>query len=105
MNNTLNTIKGGSTVPIKFELFKGATELTDTGSVKALGYKEVPCGMLSSTTDDVELTATGGTVLRYDTTGGQYVYNWQTPKTVGKCYSVTISSNDLSSQTAYFKTK
>ena len=44
-------------------------------------------------------------MLRYDTSGGQFVYNWQTPKTAGKCYRVTMSANDSSSLTAYFKLK
>src|SRR5215211_3349981 len=33
MGGVHNTIKGGSTVPIKFELFAGSTELTDTANV------------------------------------------------------------------------
>ena len=108
MNNVINTVKGGSTVPIKFELFKGTTELTATSNVKQpLTAKQINCGSLASTgTDEIELTATGGTSLRYDTTGGQFIYNWQTPKgPVGSCYAVTISAQDGSSKTAYFKLK
>ena len=107
MNNTLNTVKGGSTVPIKFELFKGTTELTDTAKVnQPLKAQKVNCTSLASTGEDaIELTATGGTSLRYDTTGGQYIYNWKTPTGAGTCYNVTITANDGSSQTAYFKLK
>ena len=32
MNGVVNTVKGGSTVPLKFEVFAGTTELTDTAS-------------------------------------------------------------------------
>jgi hypothetical protein len=99
-----NTVKNGSTVPLKFEVFAGSTELTSIAVVnqplKAVG---VPCGL--GTADDIELTATGGTSLRYDTTGGQFIYNWQTPKKVGSCYLVTVSMIDGSSLSAYFKLK
>jgi Chitobiase/beta-hexosaminidase C-terminal domain/Glucodextranase, domain B len=105
-NPIVNTVKGGSTVPIKFELFAGTTELTDTSNVTTLTQKQISCTSLNTAmTDDIELTATGGTVLRYDTTAGQYVYNWQTPKAAGICYQVTVSAKDGSSKTAYFKTK
>ena len=105
MGTTLNTVKGGSTVPFKFELFAGSTELTDTAKVdQPLRALKVACDT-GAPFDDIELTATGGTSLRYDTTGGQYIYNWQTPKQPGACYNVTITANDGSFQTAHFKLK
>ena len=55
--------------------------------------------------DDIELTTTGGTSLRYDTTGGQFVQNWQTPKSAGSCYKVTMTAQDLSTISALFKLK
>ena len=33
LGGVLNTVKGGSTVPVKFELFAGTTELSTTGAV------------------------------------------------------------------------
>ena len=104
MNSVVNTVKAGATVPFKFEMFKAATELTDTASIKSLTAKTINCAT-TTTFDDIELTATGGTSLRYDATAGQYVYNWQTPKTIGTCYAVTISGQDGTGATAYFKTK
>jgi hypothetical protein len=109
-----NTVKNGSTVPVKFEIFKIAndpsTEKRSTSDVKPLKYNEVNCGAAStSLTDEIETLATGGTVLRFDTTADQFVYNWQTPKgatQVGKCYKVTMTSADgVSSLSAYFKLK
>ncbi len=102
MGGVLNTVKAGSTVPMKFEVFRGDTELTDTAIVSAL-TKQITCG--TGTVDDVELTTTGNTSLRYDNTAGQFVYNWQTPKLVGNCYNVTLTTNDGSSITALFKLK
>ena len=99
-----NTVKNGSTVPLKFEIFAGSTELTNTSSVKSLTNAQTSCDA-NALTDDIETTATGGTVLRYDTTDGQFIYNWKTPNTAGKCYRVTMTTLDGSSLAAYFKLK
>ena len=104
MNGVYNTVKNGSTVPLKFEIFAGTTELIDVGLIKSLLYVQTNCD-LTAITDDIETLATGGTALRYDSTGGQFVYNWKTPSTVGKCYRVTMTTQDGSSLSAYFKLK
>jgi hypothetical protein len=104
MGGVYNTVKGGSTVPLKFELFAGATELTDTGSVKTLEANKVSCTS-GAAEDAIEVTATGGTSLRYDTTGGQFIYNWKTPTGAGSCYKVTVTANDGSTISAFFKTR
>lgn len=104
MNGVYNLVKGGSTVPFKFEIFASSTELTDIFDVKSLTYVETACD-LNAVTDEVELTATGSTSLRYDTQSGQFIYNWKTPKTAGKCYRVTMTAMDGSSLVAYFKLK
>jgi hypothetical protein len=111
MNNTVNTVKNGSTVPVKFELFQSisGTELTSTSAISSISAKAISCTALSGDPEDaIETVATGGTSLRYDATGGQFIYNWQTPKgasQVGKCYSLTMTAADSSSITAYFKLK
>jgi hypothetical protein len=60
---------------------------------------------LGGTVDDVELLSSGSTALRYDATAGQFIYNWQTPKKVGYCYVVTVTTADGSSISANFKLK
>ena len=102
MNGVYNTVKGGSTVPLKFELFAGTTELTDTANVKSLAASKVTCDS-GATVDEIEMLASGSTALRYDSTGGQYIYNWKTPSGAGTCYKVTVTANDGSSKTAFFK--
>jgi hypothetical protein len=103
MGGVFNTVKGGSTVPLKFELFSGTTELTSTSAVTSLQSQKVSC--TSGSEDAIEeLAATGGTSLRYDTTGGQFIYNWKTPTGAG-CYKVTMTAQDGSTISAYFKTK
>jgi hypothetical protein len=102
MGGVLNTVKNGATVPLKFEVFEGATELTDTAVVQSLTLTQVACTP-GDPTDAIEITATGGTSLRYDTTAGQFVYNWQTPKMGNTCWDVRLTIVDGSSITAHFR--
>jgi hypothetical protein len=102
MNGVYNIIKGGRTVPLKFEIFAGSTELTDIAYIKSLTYAQTSCDA-NATTDEIETTATGGTSLRY--ADGQFIYNWKTPNSAGKCYRVTMTTIDGSSLVAYFKLK
>jgi hypothetical protein len=101
---TPNAAKAGQTVPLKFEIFSGTTELTDTSQVKTL-VQQVNCSATSGAEDLIENYATGGTTLRYDTTGGQFIFNWQTPKNAGSCYKVTMTAQDNSFISAYFTLK
>lgn len=100
MNGIYNLVKGGSTVPLKFEIFTGSTELTDIEYIKSLTYALTTCDT-NAVTDEIELTATGGTELRY--ADGQFIYNWKTPKVSGKCYRVTMITVSGSTLVAYFK--
>jgi hypothetical protein len=105
MNGVWNTVKGGSTVPLKFEVFAGSTELTDTSVVQSFTVKGVVCPGAEAATAPIEFVTTGGTSLRYDSTGGQFIQNWKTPTGAGKCYSTTMTTLDGSSITALFKIK
>lgn len=102
-----NTVKGGSTVPLKFEVFRagGNTELSDVSIItQPLMAAQISC--TSGVEDSIEvLSSTSGTSLRYDATGGQFIYNWQTPKKVGACYKVTVATKDGTSVSARFKLK
>lgn len=98
-----NNAKNGSTVPLKFEVFKGSTELTNTNVVSSFTQK-TDC-VSGVTEDSIEQYASGSTSLRYDTTSGQFIFNWQTPKAPGACYKVTMTTQDGSSISAYFKLK
>ncbi|MET4592359.1 PxKF domain-containing protein [Arthrobacter sp. 754] len=104
MGNVLNTVKNGSTVPAKFEVFAGDKEITDPSLMK-FSMAPITCS-LGYLTDDVETTSTGSTVLRYDATAGQFIYNWKTPSVAGSCYRLTMWAGDgYSSISASFKLK
>jgi len=102
MNDVYNTVKNGSTVPLKFEIFAGNTELTDVANIKSLTYAQTSCDATAAT-DEIETITTGGTSLRY--VDGQFIYNWKAPNIAGKCYRVTMTTVDDSSLVAYFKLK
>ncbi len=102
MNGVWNSIKGGNTVPLKFEVFDGTTELTSTTAVK--GFSAVMLSCTTGTEDAIELfSTTGQTELRYDTTSGQFIQNWKTPTGSG-CYKATMTTADGQTLTALFKT-
>ena len=111
----INSVKSGSTVPLKFELFKGsvdqsvpvaANELTSTSAIKSMNAVKYACGQMGGMEDPVDFTAAGKTELRYDSVAGQFIYNWQTPsKQANSCYKVTITMQDSSTLVAYFKLK
>jgi K319-like protein len=103
MGGVSNTVKGGSTVPLKFEVF-AANELTDVSVVDHFIVAKVAC-QGSSGEDPIEMVTTGGTSLRYDSLAGQFIQNWQTPKAAGTCYLVTMFTDDGSSLSANFKLK
>lgn len=100
-----NTVKGGATVPLKFEVFDEGVEVTATSVVKSFTTKTVSC--TTSTSEDAveELAGQSSTGLRYDATGGQFIQNWQTPKKAGTCYEVRMTTIDDSSISALFKLK
>jgi hypothetical protein len=104
MDNVLNTVKGGSTVPAKFEVFVGDTELTDPAMVSSIKFASTQCSLLV-VQDAIETTATGSTSLRYDATAGQFIYNWKTPTGAGSCYKLTMTAQDGTSISANFKMK
>jgi hypothetical protein len=101
---TYNTVRAGSTVPLKFNVYKGTSRLTSTSAVQQpLRVTQFSCA--NGPAQEVELTATGGTSLRYDSSGNQFIYNWQTPSTPA-CFKLTIKTADGSqSPPAYFKTR
>lgn len=101
----LNTVKGGSTVPLKFEIFAGPTEITSTDAVASFVTRWVSCEAASGIEDPVDVTSTGGTALRYDATAGQFIQNWQTGRYPGRCYRVTMTTDDGSTISADFKLK
>jgi len=99
----LNTVKGGSTVPLKFEVTVNGVEKTDTAGL-VFSVSQVPCE--GGAEDPVDFVVAGSTSLRYDAAEGVFTQNWKTPKTTGACYVVRLTTeSDGQSLQATFTTK
>ena len=98
-----NVVKGGSTVPLKFNVYVDGAAKTDILGL-AFSVTPVDCTNVGSGAT-LSLPTTGGTQLRYDTTAGMFVQNWKVPTTVG-CYlaKMTTASDGLS-VSALFRVK
>jgi len=105
MDGIVNTIKAGSTVPMKFRTACSTLTLGDLSAIKSFVVVRVPCADLSSLTDQIETTTSGATVLRWSATDQQYIQNWQTPTLRNVCYRVTTTMADDDTLVAYFRTK
>ena len=99
---TLNIVKAGSGVPVKFSL-SGDQGL----NILAAGYPKsmkIDC-MTSDSQDAIEETVTaGGSSLTYDPITDQYIYVWKTEKGwAGPCRQLIVRLNDGTDHTANFK--
>lgn len=96
---TVNVVKAGSAIPVKFSL--GG----DQGlNIFASGYPaSVSTGCSASATDAIEETVTaGGSSLTYDAASGQYTYVWKTEKSWTGCRQLQVKLRDGSSRWAAF---
>jgi len=101
---TLNSMKGGAAVPVKFSL--GGNQGTN---IFAPGYPKSQVIACDSTAnvDGIETTVNaGGSSLAYDPASGLYSYVWKTDKVwAGTCRQLVLGLADGSFQRANFKFK
>jgi hypothetical protein len=107
-----NSAKGGSTVPLKFNVFAGTVEKTTADAfpganlATAFGAAKLNVCTDTSSEDPVDFTTSGSTSLRYDGTAGQWIQNWKTPNVTGdSCYRAWVTLADGSTLEAFFKLK
>ena len=103
----INTGNPGRTYPIKWQLKDAnGNYVSDLGSFTSLQYTVVTCGGFDlGLSSPLDTGATGGTVLRYDATANQFIYNWQTPNTSNACYVLTLTLKDGTTHLADFQMK
>jgi hypothetical protein len=99
---TVNTVKAGSAVPVKFSL-TGNQGL----NIFQTGYPASAPYTCSSTapTDAIEQTVTAGaSSLSYDPASDQYTYVWKTDKAwAGTCRALVLKLADGATHTANFE--
>ena len=97
---TVNVVKAGSAVPVKFSLGGNqGLNIFATGYPASVGNI---CG--AAATDAIEETVTaGGSSLSYDAASGQYIYVWKTEKSwAGTCRQLQVKLRDGSTRSAAF---
>lgn len=100
----LNTVKAGSTIPIKFSLSgnKGLNIFAANSPASGL----VACNSTDPVVDLTEIDTPGASVLTYDAASDRYSYNWKTLKTwEGTCRQLVVTLNDGANYRANFKFK
>jgi hypothetical protein len=102
MGSSWNTVKGGSTVPLKFEVFRGNEEQTSVDVIASVAIVQVSCSAATGQAT-IQPTSGGSTALTYS--DGAFHQNWKTPKSAGSCYRVTVTTVDGATIDAYFKLK
>ncbi|CAN5589252.1 hypothetical protein BH23CHL5_BH23CHL5_20410 [soil metagenome] len=100
-DGVVNTVKGGSTVPLKFEVHQDGVELTDTEAIASFTVTKISCSSQAHE-EPVDFTTSGSTSLKYS--GGMFHQNWKTPKSTG-CYKVVVTTVDGATLVAYFRLK
>jgi hypothetical protein len=98
---TVNGVKAGSAVPVKFGLGGDRGLAIFAGGFPA--SQQVACNS-GATIAPIEQTVTaGGSDLSYDAASGQYTYVWKTDKAwAGTCRTLTVKLADGTEKTAQF---
>ena len=114
----VNTRKAGSTVPLKFKVYKDGAKVTSNTVVASIMAQQYVCGDAAMTPIGLPVsvtTAKKGFTLKYRY--GAFHQNWKTPKLAkpakvkGKkvvttaCYLVTATMDDTSTLSAQFLLK
>jgi hypothetical protein len=100
MHGQWNRGRGGSAVPLKFEVFQGRHALTGTSAISTFTQQKVSCSTRAGIGYPLPVVSTGGGQLHYSR---YFEQSWKTPKAPGTCYRVTMTTQDSSTLTAWFK--
>ncbi|NNH75249.1 hypothetical protein HLB23_36275 [Nocardia uniformis] len=98
---TVNTMKAGAAVPVKFGL--GGDQGLNIFASGSPASQQVDC-QSGATTSPVEETVTaGGNSLSYDSATSRYNYVWKTDKAwAGTCRTLDLNLTDGTDHTAHF---
>lgn len=87
----VNVVKAGATVPVKWTAAwaDDGTAASDLSMLRTANVTTYACDT-QAVYDQIEWTATGGTSLRWDDASQAFVFNFKTPRTPGRCATLTM---------------
>jgi len=99
-----NVAKAGRTIPVKWQLTDANNNyISDLASVQSWGTAPIACDASPASIVEEQLDFTGGTVLRYDFTSNQFIFNWQTLTNYkNTCRALQVTLNDGTMHLAKF---
>jgi hypothetical protein len=105
--SVVNSVNAGRTIPVKWQLLNGTgAYLSSMSTFRSLGSLVASCISGAAFDDIEEVAATGSTVLRYDSTANQFIYNWATASSwKGKCRKLVLELADGQKKEATFRFK
>jgi hypothetical protein len=92
----MSVFKGGSTIPVKFQL-KNANGISVQASSSPLWITPQRGAVMSASVDESTYSdpATSGTTFKWDSASQQYIYNWSTKGFLaGYWYRITAKLGD-----------
>jgi hypothetical protein len=92
-----NSGTAGQSFALKWQLKIGTTILSDLATVVSTQYEPIPTGSCGAPASPASFAQTSGqSVLRFDQTNMQYVFNWQTPSVPGLyLFRLTLSDDSI----------
>ncbi|HEV2798987.1 MAG TPA: immunoglobulin-like domain-containing protein [Pyrinomonadaceae bacterium] len=101
---TINTVKAGSAIPIKFSLSGNKGLNIFAADSPASGV--IACNSTDPAVDLTQIDTTGASTLTYDAGSDRYHYNWKTQKAwEGTCRQLVVTLKDGTEHRANFKFK
>jgi hypothetical protein len=103
----MNSGNAGRTIPVKWQVVDAnGGYLSSLSTFRSLVSGPAACQSGALLDDIEEVAATGGTVLRYDATSNQFIYNWATASSwKGKCRKLVLELADGQKKEALFRFK
>ena len=93
--NAWNVVAAGSALPLKFEVFAGTTELTETAVVTDVTTAPTTAACLTAAPrlSGIQTPVATGT-LSYDTSAGFFALTWKVPSTHDALWAVSVTTQD-----------